>query len=126
MLRDATPLLVPSPCRRPPPQEFHPRNDSVVISGDKKGNVALWDYDKVHERTVHDRVHSYVVNAVRVLPWSGGGLGSLEAVTASSDGISRLLDLETGESRVILELNPNGYQNVSAASVTLLLRACCR
>ena len=27
--------------------EFHPGRDSIVVSGDKKGGIAVWDFDKV-------------------------------------------------------------------------------
>lgn len=27
--------------------EFHPRHPSLVVSGDKRGQVAVWDFDKV-------------------------------------------------------------------------------
>lgn len=27
--------------------EFHPRRDNIVVSGDKKGAIAVWDFDKV-------------------------------------------------------------------------------
>lgn len=27
--------------------EFHQTNDSIVISGDKKGGIAIWDFDRV-------------------------------------------------------------------------------
>lgn len=27
--------------------EFHQTNDSIVISGDKQGGIAIWDFDRV-------------------------------------------------------------------------------
>ncbi|GFR47465.1 hypothetical protein Agub_g9192, partial [Astrephomene gubernaculifera] len=85
--------------------EFHPHHDSIVVSGDKKGALAVWNFDAVHDRTVYDTVHSCLANAVRFLPW----LDSLTAVSASSDGTAKLVDLETGDWRPLLDLNPGGW-----------------
>ncbi|EFJ49678.1 hypothetical protein VOLCADRAFT_117128, partial [Volvox carteri f. nagariensis] len=85
--------------------EFHPHNDSIVVSGDKKGALAVWNFDQVHDRTVYDTVHSCLTNSIRFLPW----LDSMSVVTASSDGTSKLVDLETGDWRPLLDLNPGGW-----------------
>ncbi|GIM03293.1 hypothetical protein Vretimale_8052, partial [Volvox reticuliferus] len=85
--------------------EFHPTNDSIVVSGDKKGALAVWNFDQVHDRTVYDTVHSCLTNSIRFLPW----LDSMTAVTASSDGTAKLVDLETGDWRPLLDLNPGGW-----------------
>ncbi|KAG2438921.1 hypothetical protein HYH02_010716 [Chlamydomonas schloesseri] len=87
--------------------EFHPTHDSVVVSGDKKGGIAVWNFDQVHDRTVYDTVHTCLANSIKFLPWLGGG-GS-HVVTASSDGTAKLLDLETGSWRPLLDLNPGGW-----------------
>ncbi|GIL51301.1 hypothetical protein Vafri_7323 [Volvox africanus] len=88
--------------------EFHPTNDSIVVSGDKKGGLAVWNFDQVHDRTVYDTVHSCLTNSIRFLPW----VDSMTAVTASSDGTAKLVDLETGDWRPLLDLNPGGWVQV--------------
>ncbi|GLC35552.1 hypothetical protein PLESTM_000336600 [Pleodorina starrii] len=85
--------------------EFHPTHDGIVVSGDKKGGLAVWNFDQVHERTVYDTVHSCLTNSIRFLPW----IDSMSAVTASSDGTAKLVDLETGDWRPLLDLNPGGW-----------------
>ncbi|PNH06348.1 Protein DAMAGED DNA-BINDING 2 [Tetrabaena socialis] len=85
--------------------EFHPTHDSIVVSGDKKGGLAIWNFDQVHERTVYDTVHSCLANSVRFLPW----MDDMTAVTTSSDGTAKLVDLETGSWRPMLDLNPGGW-----------------
>ena len=36
--------------------EFHPTLDNLVLSGDKHGQVAVWDWQKCFERTVYKQV----------------------------------------------------------------------
>ncbi len=57
---------------------------------------------------MYDTVHSCLANAVRFLPW----LDDMAAVTASSDGTAKFLDLETGVWRPLLDLNPGGWVQV--------------
>ncbi|GAX86303.1 hypothetical protein CEUSTIGMA_g13715.t1 [Chlamydomonas eustigma] len=85
--------------------EFHPSRHNLVISGDKKGGVAIWDFDKVHERTVYSNVHSCLCNQVKVLSW----VDSMACCTSSSDGTVKLTDLDTGFSRLLVDLNPQGW-----------------
>eukprot|EP00198_Chlamydomonas_reinhardtii_P004209 XP_001693545.1 UV-damaged DNA binding complex subunit 2 protein [Chlamydomonas reinhardtii] len=65
-------------CARCCTLEFHPTHDSVVVSGDKKGGLA------VHDRTVYDTVHSCLANAA---------LGAV--VVGDSNGCVHLLDPRT-------------------------------
>lgn len=61
-----------------------------MISGDKKGQVAVWDFQAVQERTVHSINHA-LTNTIRCMR-AGDGMG---ACSASSDGTVKLFDLET-------------------------------
>ena len=56
--------------------------DNIVVSGDKKGQVAVWDFDKVHERTVYANMHRALANNIRFL----GPLRDSLCASASSDG----------------------------------------
>lgn len=60
---------------------------------------------QVHERTLHQDAHHALVNTIRFLPW----LDSMACCTASSDGTVQTLDLDTGQTRTLLDLNPGGW-----------------
>lgn len=48
--------------------EFHPDKPSIVLSGDKHGQVAVWDLDKVFERTVYkDEINKWLTNNIKYL-----------------------------------------------------------
>lgn len=64
--------------------------DNIVISGDKKGQVAIWDFEKVHERTVHP-MNRALTNTIRCM--RGGD--DNKACSTSSDGTVKIFDLET-------------------------------
>ena len=61
--------------------EFHPTRDNIVLSGDKKGQVAIWDHAKVYDRTVYN-LNKALTNNLRFLPGSDG----MQCCSASSDG----------------------------------------
>ena len=61
--------------------EFHPTQDNIVLSGDKKGQVAIWDHAKVYDRTVYN-LNRALTNNLRFLPGSDG----MQCCSASSDG----------------------------------------
>ncbi|KAJ0984113.1 hypothetical protein J5N97_002469 [Dioscorea zingiberensis] len=84
--------------------EFHPTKSGVLLSGDKKGQVGIWDYSKLHEKTVYKSIHSCLVNNIR---FSSSNDGTVYA--SSSDGTISCTDLETGEPFFLLNLNPNGW-----------------
>lgn len=82
--------------------EFHPTKDHVLISGDKKGQIGIWDYGKLHEKTIYGSIHSCIVNSMKF------NAGNGESVyTSSSDGTVSLTDLETGLPLLLMNLNPN-------------------
>ncbi|CAL8469557.1 g9098 [Coccomyxa elongata] len=85
--------------------EFHPTKDNIVVSGDKKGQVAIWDFEKVHERTVHGNMHRALTNNLRFL----GPLHDMQCASASSDGLCKVFDVETGFDTVVLNMNPDGW-----------------
>ena len=53
-----------------------------MVSGDKKGQVAVWDFDKVHERTVYANMHRALTNNIRFM----GPVQDSFCASASSDG----------------------------------------
>ncbi|GAV89905.1 WD40 domain-containing protein, partial [Cephalotus follicularis] len=91
--------------RRVTSLEFHPTNNNLLLSGDKKGQVGVWDFAKVHEKTVYGNIHSCIVNNMRFNPTNDFTL-----YAASSDGTISCTDLETGISTSVMNLNPNGWQ----------------
>ena len=56
--------------------------DNIVVSGDKKGQVAVWDHEKVHERTVYATMHRALTNNLRFLC----AASDAACASASSDG----------------------------------------
>ncbi|CAK7331244.1 unnamed protein product [Dovyalis caffra] len=88
--------------------EFHPTKNNILLSGDKKGQVGVWDFDKVHERMVYQNIHTCIVNNMRFKSTNDGMI-----YAASSDGTISCTDLETGLSSSLMSLNPNGWQGPS-------------
>ncbi|KAH7672934.1 DNA damage-binding protein 2 [Dioscorea alata] len=84
--------------------EFHPTKNSVLLSGDKKGQVGIWDYSKLHEKTVYNSIHTCIVNNIKFNTDNDGTM-----YASSSDGTVSCTDLETGVPFVLLDLNPNGW-----------------
>uniref|UniRef100_A0A7N0ULS8 Protein DAMAGED DNA-BINDING 2 n=1 Tax=Kalanchoe fedtschenkoi TaxID=63787 RepID=A0A7N0ULS8_KALFE len=85
--------------------EFHPTNCNILLSGDKKGQLGVWDYNKVYEKVVYGNIHSCILNNIRFNPMNDGTV-----YAASSDGTVSFTDLETGVSEPLMNLNPNGWQ----------------
>lgn len=85
--------------------EFHPTKNNILISGDKKGQLGVWDYGKVHERMVYSNVHGCILNNMKFNPSNDGTIYG-----ASSDGTVSSTDLETGISLSLVNLNPDGWQ----------------
>ncbi|KAG2673156.1 hypothetical protein I3760_13G076700 [Carya illinoinensis] len=88
--------------------EFHPTNNNILLSGDKKGQVGVWDFAKVHEKMVYGNVHSCIVNNMRFNSTKDDSV-----YAASSDGTISCIDLETGISLSLMNLNPDGWQGPS-------------
>uniref|UniRef100_A0A7S3R246 Protein DAMAGED DNA-BINDING 2 n=1 Tax=Dunaliella tertiolecta TaxID=3047 RepID=A0A7S3R246_DUNTE len=85
--------------------EFHPQRENVVLSADKKGGIAAWDFAKVNERTLYSDCHKYLVSGMKHVSW----FGDPTFATGSADGTAKLLDLECGLHSQMIDLNPNGY-----------------
>ncbi|CAI0392966.1 unnamed protein product [Linum tenue] len=85
--------------------EFHPTKNNILLSGDKKGQVGIWDFEKVHEKMVYGNIHTCIVNNMRFNPVNDGTI-----YAASSDGTISCIDLETGLSSSLMNLNPDGWQ----------------
>lgn len=88
--------------------EFHPTNNNILLSGDKKGQLGVWDYNKVHEKTVYGNIHHCILNNMRFKPTNDETI-----YAASSDGTISCTDLETGISSSLMNLNPNGWEGPS-------------
>ncbi|KAM4083020.1 hypothetical protein ACB094_08G025200 [Castanea mollissima] len=89
--------------------EFHPTSNNVLLSGDKKGQVGVWDFGKVHKKMVYGNIHSCIVNNMRFNPTNDDSV-----YAASSDGTISCTDLETGISLSLMNLNPDGWQGPSS------------
>ncbi|KAL9238694.1 hypothetical protein vseg_013083 [Gypsophila vaccaria] len=89
--------------------EFHPTNDNILLSGDKKGQLGVWDFDKVSEKMVYGNIHSCLLNNMRFSTVNDGSVFGV-----SSDGTVSCTDLETGISESLLDLNPGGWQGPSS------------
>ncbi|XP_024012133.1 protein DAMAGED DNA-BINDING 2 isoform X2 [Eutrema salsugineum] len=89
--------------------EFHPTRNNILLSGDKKGQIGVWDFAKVYEKSVYGNIHSVQVNNMRFSPTNDDMVYS-----ASSDGTIGYTDLETGTSSTLLNLNPDGWQGPSS------------
>lgn len=88
--------------------EFHPTNDNILLSGDKKGQLGVWDFCKVYEKTVYSDIHGCILNNMKLNPRNDGTV-----YTCSSDGTACCVDMETGISLSLMNLNPNGWQGPS-------------
>lgn len=95
--------------RRVTSLEFHPSSNNILLSGDKKGQLGIWDYAKVHEKTVYGNIHSCILNNMKFNPTNDGTV-----YTSSSDGTISCTDLETGLSLSLMNLNPGGWQGPSS------------
>lgn len=88
--------------------EFHPTKDNILISGDKKGQIGIWDFEKVYEKTVYSTIHTCIVNSIRFHP------ASFDMIyTSGSDGTINCTDLETGLPTKAIDLNPDGWNGPS-------------
>ncbi|KAG4954969.1 hypothetical protein JHK87_040563 [Glycine soja] len=85
--------------------EFHPTKNNILLSGDKKGQLGVWDFGKVYEKVVYGNIHSCLVNNMRFNPTN-----DCMVYSASSDGTISCTDLETGISSSPMNLNPDGWQ----------------
>ncbi|GJN05848.1 hypothetical protein PR202_ga23517 [Eleusine coracana subsp. coracana] len=94
--------------------EFHPTKNNVLLSGDKKGLLGVWDYVKLHEKITYDSVHSCILNTMKVDTVNDGIL-----YTASSDGTISSTDLDTGIGSPLLNLNPNGWNDYTETIVVI-------
>ncbi|KAJ7964174.1 damaged DNA binding 2 [Quillaja saponaria] len=85
--------------------EFHPTKNNILLSGDKKGQIGVWDFRKVCEKMVYENIHSCITNNMRFNPTNDEMI-----YAASSDGTVSCTDLETGLSLSLMNLNPDGWQ----------------
>lgn len=104
--------------------EFHPGNENLVLSGDKRGEIAVWDYTKVFERAVYSEINRWQTTVLRFLPGSSQGLC---CASSSHDGTIKLFDPENGASHLIFNANAgrswegNGEMEDNSAHWTTML-----
>ncbi|XP_074571002.1 DNA damage-binding protein 2 [Curcuma longa] len=84
--------------------EFHPTRNNILLSGDKKGQLGIWNYAKQLERTIYGSIHSCIVNNIK---FSRGN--DAMVYTSSSDGTVNCTDMETGIKTLLFDLNPEGW-----------------
>ncbi|XP_065878301.1 protein DAMAGED DNA-BINDING 2 [Euphorbia lathyris] len=89
--------------------EFHPTKNNILLSGDKKGQLGVWDFEKVHEKMVYGQIHTCILNNMRFNPSN-----DVMVYAASSDGTVTCTDMETGISSSLMNLNPNGWEGPSS------------
>ena len=93
--------------RRLTAMEFHPTRP-IIVSGDKRGQIGLWDFDRVFEKTVIESkiegaahgIHSYLVSSIRVRPEDPDYFYS-----SSVDGTVCKVDIETHAMETVMNLN---------------------
>jgi len=83
--------------------EFHPVHNSIVFSGDKRGGIAVWNFEKVFERTVYKDINRWQTTALRFLP--GSGNEGMCLCSTSHDGTVKLIDPEVGASSLLYNAN---------------------
>lgn len=88
--------------------EFHPTKNNILMSGDKKGQIGIWDYEKVTEKTVYDTVHSFVLNSMKFHPVKDDYI-----YTSGSDGTLSCTDIETGVPILLMDCNPDGWNGLA-------------
>lgn len=89
--------------RRSTSLEFHPVHNSIVFSGDKKGEIAMWNFEKVFERTIYKDINRWQTTALRFLP--GSGNEGMCLCSTSHDGTVKLIDPEVGASSLLYNAN---------------------
>ena len=90
--------------RRVTALEFHPQRDTLILSADKRGQLAFWDYQDVFDRTVLDSpaVHLWLISAVRFMGADGEYVytasmdGSVARVNCETHGVERIAELNAG------------------------------
>lgn len=81
--------------------EFHPTKDAIVVSGDKSGELAVWNFMDVNERTIYSSHHQANTNTIKFVR-DGDGMTCL---TCSSDGKLKSIDIEVGKGDELLNVN---------------------
>uniref|UniRef100_A0A1D1ZRQ0 CCHC-type domain-containing protein n=1 Tax=Auxenochlorella protothecoides TaxID=3075 RepID=A0A1D1ZRQ0_AUXPR len=86
--------------------EFHPRNQNIVLSGSKGGRIAVWDMEKVYERTVYRSINFWLTSALKFAPGSDG----LACATCSYDSTVKIFDVETGAATTLHTATPREWR----------------
>ena len=102
--------------------EFHPTNPRVVLSGDKAGQVAVWDIDRVFERSVYTEINKWLTNNIK---WMKNSENMDHFVTSGYEGTVKIFDAEIGVSiRTLLSINPQGWERVEEEDKAGRWRSC--
>ena len=85
--------------------DFCPAKPSLLVSGDKRGQVAFWDHVQVFDKTVleHGAAHMWLVTAFKFLPPS---MDADHVYSASVDGTVCRINIETQQVAQVGNLNP--------------------
>lgn len=85
--------------------DFCPARPSLIVSGDKRGQVAFWDYVRVFDKTVldHGNVHMWLVTGTKFMPQN---LDADHVYTSAVDGLLCRTNVETQQTMQIGNLNP--------------------
>ena len=85
--------------------DFCPAKPSLLVSGDKRGQVAFWDHVQVFDKTVleHGAAHMWLVTAIKFLPPS---MDADHVYSASVDGTVCRINIETQQVAQVGNLNP--------------------
>jgi hypothetical protein len=89
--------------------------DNIVVSGDKKGQVAVWDHEKVHERTLYASMHRALTNNLRFLC----AASDAACASASSDGLLKARPLSASPLCVLYTCTPGTPWPSVCTTVTL-------
>ncbi|EME27296.1 protein damaged DNA-binding 2 [Galdieria sulphuraria] len=97
--------------RRVTALEFHPQQPEWVLSGDKRGILAIWNFEN-NQYHVNSMAHMYLIHGIVFDPNNGNRI-----FTASADGTLLGHDLKTFQFDTLLDSNPNGWEGPSTWSM---------
>jgi len=97
--------------RRVTALEFHPQQPDLVISGDKRGILAMWNFEN-NQYNVNSSAHMFLIHGIAFDPNNGNRI-----FTASADGTLLTHDLTTNLHTLLLDTNPDGWQGPNSWSM---------
>ncbi|GJQ15006.1 hypothetical protein GpartN1_g6797.t1 [Galdieria partita] len=97
--------------RRVTALEFHPQQPNLVLSGDKRGGLALWNFEN-NQYNVSSMAHMFLIHGIVFDPSNGNRI-----FTASADGTLLAHDLTDFRFDTLMDSNPNGWEGSSTWSM---------